>query len=125
MSYGTLNYRTSKAWAAILLPSTTLVYWFDLDEAAAKIPMRVRLSLGSLLEIHLQIQNHYGGNGPQVERAQPYRYQGSVTTCLTQGSSEGSWSHKDRIQVQRIHVCQATVAPTLHDLRYHVVASVS
>lgn len=53
MSYRTLIYRTPKASTAILLPFTTLVYWFDLDGAAAKIPMRVYLSLGYLLEIHL------------------------------------------------------------------------
>lgn len=53
MPYRTLINRTPKASAAILLPFTTLVYWFDLDGAAAKIPMSVYLSLGSLLDIHL------------------------------------------------------------------------
>ena len=54
MFYRTFIYRTSTAQATRLLPSTTLMYWLDLDGAAAKILMRVRLPLGSLLEIHLE-----------------------------------------------------------------------
>jgi hypothetical protein len=39
----------------MLLPFTILVYWFDSDGAATKIPMKTCLTLGSPSEIHLAV----------------------------------------------------------------------